>query len=250
MLNDGAPGKPFEPRDLEWTADHVRRFWGYLAQSAHAERAYFSSHSGDALIAFVKARVPLVPGQRLLDFGCGPGFLVQRLAAQGLTTEGLEFSADSCARAVERCKQYETFRGATLAEALPSPLPDASFDCVFLIEVIEHLLPEHIDGTFHEIHRLLKPGGHVVVTTPHAEDLEAARTMCPECGLIFHPWQHVSAFTAPKLAAMLSGHGFTERYCRATTIGAGRGAGVMRIARRLLGRDAFQPHLVYIGRKP
>jgi 2-polyprenyl-3-methyl-5-hydroxy-6-metoxy-1,4-benzoquinol methylase len=249
-LKESATDTPFSPRELEWTLADVRRFWSYLAQSAHAERAYFSSHSGDPLIAFVRARVPLAPGQRLLDFGCGPGFLVERLAARGLTTEGLEFSADSCAQTVERCKQYETFRGATFAEALPSPLPAASFECIFLVEVIEHLLPEHIDSTFREIYRLLKPGGYVVVTTPHDEDLQAARTMCPGCGLIFHPWQHVGTFTVRTLAATLSGYGFTQRYCRATMIGAGRGAGLMRILRRLAGRVVFLPHLIYIGRKP
>jgi 2-polyprenyl-3-methyl-5-hydroxy-6-metoxy-1,4-benzoquinol methylase len=229
---------------------HVQRFWDYLAQSDHADRAYFSSHSGDALIAFVNARVPLLPGQRLLDFGCGPGFLVERLAARGLSTEGLEFSADSCARTVERCRKYPAFRGATMADSLPSSLTAGSFDSIFLIEVIEHLLPEHIDSTFHEIYRLLKPGGHVIVTTPHNEDLQAAKTMCPECGLVFHPWQHLNAFTAPSLAALLGSYGFTQRYCRATAIGSGKGAAVMDLLRRLSGRAIFQPHLIYIGSKP
>lgn len=236
------------PRELDWTVEHVRRFWAYLAQSPQAERAYFSSHSGGALIDFVKKRVPLT-GRRVLDFGCGPGFLVERLAALGVSVEGLEFSADSRARTIERCQYAVTFGGVTLADGLPSTLAPASFDVILLIEVIEHLLPEHLDSTFDEMFRLLKPGGYAVVTTPHDEDLQALKTMCPNCGVVFHPWQHVASFTAPKLAALLSRHGFAQTYCRAMMIGAGRGSGVMRAARRLLGRSTPQPHLVYIGRK-
>lgn len=240
----------FAPHELEWTPEYVRRFWGYLGQSAQAERAYFSSHSGDALVALVGRRVPLTPSARILDFGCGPGFLVERLTARGLRAEGLEFSDDSRRKTVARCEAYPTFGGATLADALPSGLQGESYDVVFLVEVIEHLLPAHIDDTFREIGRLLKRGGHIVVTTPHNEDLDAAKTMCPECGSIFHPWQHVGSFTVPSLAKRLAGHGFTEIDCRATYIGEGGGSMVMRLARRMLGRPGATPHLIYIGRKP
>lgn len=240
----------FEPREIVWTPEYVRRFWSYLGQSAHAERAYFSSHSGDALVELVKKHVPLTPDMRILDFGCGPGFLVERLVSRGLTAEGLEFSDDSRRKTMARCERYPSFKGTTLADSLPSGLPAGTFNCVFLVEVIEHLLPQHIDDTFREIMRLLKPGGFIIVTTPHNEDLEAAKTMCPGCGLVFHPWQHVGSFTVPGLSAMLAGHGATKKYAAATTIGAAPLSGLARFARRLLGRTALAPHLVYIGQKP
>jgi SAM-dependent methyltransferase len=242
--------EPFVVKDLEWTPEYVQRFWGYLGKSPHAARAYFSSHSGDGLIAFVRKHVAIGPNHRVLDFGCGPGFLVERLASRGLKTEGLEFSEDSRQQTIERCQRYPSFGGAMLAKTVPTPLPDAAFDVVFLVEVIEHLLPEHIDGTMRELRRILKPGGTVIVTTPHDEDIDAAKTVCPECGLAFHPWQHMGRFTVTGLSARMAGHGFTETLCRAMTVGAGSGAGALRALRRVLGRETPQPHLVYIGRRP
>jgi SAM-dependent methyltransferase len=43
-------------------------------------------------------------------------------------------------------------------------LADSSFDCVVCSEVIEHVTD--VDGLLSEIHRLLKPGGRAVITTP------------------------------------------------------------------------------------
>ena len=47
------------------------------------------------------------------------------------------------------------------------PYPDGSFDVVVCCEILEHLLvdPMHM---MVEIHRVLKPGGHLLLTTPNA----------------------------------------------------------------------------------
>lgn len=238
----------FHVRELQWTPEHVRRFWAFLAHSPHAAAAYFSSHSGDALIELVERRVPLAKGQRVLDWGCGPGFLLEKLCARGIEAAGLEFSADSMCQAIERCSRLPSFSGVTAVDRIPTAIPEASFDVVFLVEVIEHLLPEQIDSTLEEINRLLKPGGVVVISTPHNENLAAANTVCPDCGLVFHPWQHVGSFTARALEQLAGSRGFSGVFCAATTIGA-RSPLVVRALRQLLRRKAPQPHLVYIGRR-
>ncbi len=52
------------------------------------------------------------------------------------------------------------------------PYPDASFDTVLCCELIEHLFadPMHMMS---EINRILKPGGHLVLTTPNLGSLRA-----------------------------------------------------------------------------
>jgi len=240
----------FQLREIEWTADRVRRFWSFVSQSPHASEAYFSSHSGDALIALVERRLPLTRSLRLLDWGCGPGFLLERLCRRGYIAEGLEFSEDSLAQATARCRALPTFKGVTLAQSLPTPLAAAGFDVVFLIEVIEHLSPDQLRGTLSEIHRVLKPGGAVVMTTPHDENLERAATVCPDCGLVFHPWQHIGSFTTSSLAQLAASHGFVAVSARATTIGAPALSKITRTIRRMIGRDAPQPHLMCIARRP
>jgi len=242
---------PFVPRELRWTPEHVRRFWSYFAHSAHAEQAYFSSHTGDSLIAFVQRHVPLSSEMRVLDWGCGPGFLVERLMQRGIRAEGLEFSKESVDRARARCERYPGFAGITLAEGIPCPVGDSSVDVVLLVEVLEHLLPEQIAPTLEDIRRILRPGGVLVVTTPHDENIESAKTICPECGLIFHPWQHVGAFTAPRLAHLLDQHGLGTVVCKAMTLGGWGPGRALRVLLKMLRPDVAggEPHLVCIGRK-
>lgn len=246
MPRDGA----FVPRELKWTAEHVQRFWSYLAASSQADRAYFSSHSGEALIAFVERHVPLA-GRRVLDYGCGPGFLLERLLRRGVRAEGLEFSPESVELTRTRCGGHPLFGGVTLAEAVPSPIPTGSADVVFLVEVLEHLLPEQLVTTLADARRLLRVGGTLVLTTPHAEDLESAKTICPECGTVFHPWQHLGCFTVPDLRRLLAEHGLETLVCHATTLG-GRwpGRAWRKLQRALAPASAPpEPHLVGIGRK-
>ncbi len=58
------------------------------------------------------------------------------------------------------------------AEKDPFPYPDASFSTILCCELLEHLAadPMHMMS---EINRILKPGGHLVLTTPNAASLRA-----------------------------------------------------------------------------
>lgn len=51
------------------------------------------------------------------------------------------------------------------------PYPDATFDVVIFAEMIEHLAINPV-WTLAEIHRVLKPDGHLIVTTPNALSIE------------------------------------------------------------------------------
>lgn len=239
----------FEIREIEWTPERMSRFWAFFARHPRAERAYFSGHSGEALIALAARHVPL-RRSRVLDYGCGPGFLLERLLRRGIQAAGLEFSPEAVARARQRCQGQPAFGGITLAETVPSPLPAGAADVVFLVEVLEHLPDGYLDATVADVGRVLRPGGWVVASTPHDEDIESAKTVCPDCGSIFHPWQHVRSFTARTLERVFAGHGFEPVVSRATTLGGTWPGRLSRLGRRLLpGMAASEPHLVYIGRK-
>jgi len=241
----------FTPHEVEWTSEQVRRFWAYLSGSPQAGRAYFSSHSGEAIIAFAEKYVPL-EGRRVLDYGCGPGFLLERLLQRGIRAEGLEFSPESVDQVRKRCGDHPLFGGITLADQLPSPLENQGVDVAFLVEVLEHLPAKALEETLGDIRRILSVGGFLIATTPHNEDLEIVKTICPDCGCIFHPWQHVNSFTPARMTNLLQGHGMQAVVCTATTLGRGGPSKVLRLARQRFSKDrlsASAPHLIYIGRK-
>jgi len=70
------------------------------------------------------------------------------------------------------------------------PYPNAQFDGVLYCEILEHLIRDPI-AVFAEIHRVLKPGGWLLVTTPNV----ARRPRNANCaiGRRHNSWSNISA---------------------------------------------------------
>lgn len=95
---------------------------------------------------------------RLLDAGCGGGATLVELADLG-TAVGLEPSPISRAKALAR-GAAQIIDGSL--EALP--FGDGAFDLALVLDVLEHL-PER-SRALAELHRVVRPGGALVVTVP------------------------------------------------------------------------------------
>lgn len=96
-------------------------------------------------------------GLNVLDVGCGGGYTCEFLAKRGAIVTGVDQSLDCIHAAKEHALEHElaiTYYNAT-AEALP--LPDATFDVVVCVDVLEHIAD--LNQTLSEIGRVLKPGG-------------------------------------------------------------------------------------------
>jgi SAM-dependent methyltransferase len=253
-LNTSTPDA-FRVHEIEWNDSQVSRLWNYYACTPPYSELYFARRFGRLLLA----AAGLPPRERLevLDFGCGPGFMWDHIRDLGANWHytGLDFSADSVAQLAARAQAQPGFRAAQLARELPTALPDASFDVVLLIEVVEHLDDRYLDGTLREAARLLKRGGVLVVSTPNEEDLSLSRKFCPSCGAIFHEWQHVRSWSVATLRDCLAGHGFAQ-VKHVTTDFEARGFGtvslvarVRRLGRRLLGMRVTRPHMLAVFQK-
>lgn len=99
------------------------------------------------------------PATRILEVGCGEGFLLGRLA------QGEKFATDLSTEALKRARMNASAHlSVALAERLP--FPSSHFDLVASVAVMEHFLD--IDEALGEIRRVLRPGGHYVGLT-HVE---------------------------------------------------------------------------------
>jgi SAM-dependent methyltransferase len=103
---------------------------------------------------------------RLADLGCGGGDLCLEAARLGMETTGVDIAEgmiEQAARAAEGLEQEARARLRFLqGDVLASGLPEASFDAVTALGLIEYL-PQ--DGPLlGEAHRLLRPGGVLVVS--------------------------------------------------------------------------------------
>jgi ubiquinone/menaquinone biosynthesis C-methylase UbiE len=119
-----------------------------------------------ALDRRVLARAAIVPGERVLDVGCGPGRLTMGAAqAAGRTGEtlGIDASPEMIALATEKASRASipaSFRVAAI-EALP--VPDKHFDVALASLMIHHLPPDLQRRGVAEIFRVLKPDGRFVI---------------------------------------------------------------------------------------
>jgi len=240
-------GRDFEHHEVEWNREKVVRFWNYFSSQPSHEQRYASNQMGDALLDLLGPHVPL-KGREVLDFGCGPGFLVEKLVRRGAKTHAADFSESSLDATRAKVAHHPNFTGATLLGELPSPLESGRFDVVFFIETIEHLLPDDLHATLKELARVLKPNGLLVITTRNEEDLDFEKVPCPDCGGVFHRVQHLTSWSAGSLSALLDTFGF-ERVITRTVLFRPfkRFSRIYELLFTLAGTKKV--NLVYVGRK-
>ncbi|GGK71575.1 methyltransferase [Sphaerisporangium melleum] len=156
-------------------------------------------------------KLPVGPGVRVLDLGCGGGrhaFEVLRRGAHVVAfdqdaaeLEGVAsmFAAMDKAGEVPPEATAETVTG----DALAMPFPDASFDRVIAAEVLEHI-PDDM-AAMREIHRVLKPGGQAAITVPSF----LPERICWALSEAYHtaPGGHVRIYTLAELTAKLKATG-------------------------------------------
>jgi ubiquinone/menaquinone biosynthesis C-methylase UbiE len=168
----------------------------------------------------------------VLDVGCGDGSFLTHVASHTADPHvrwvGVDYSEYQLQKAAQL--PYE-FHRCDLGEGIP--LPDASMDLVHAAEVIEHLYDP--DLLVEECARVLRPGGHLVLTTPNLQ-----------------AWYNRMLFLAGVQPV------FYETSSRSTEVGAGamrrlkqdtRPVGHLRLFNRtalldLLRREGFEPVVV------
>lgn len=146
------------------------------------------------------------PGGRLLEVGCGDGWLLSALAGRGWNVEGVDF--DPSAIAAARARGFDVRQGSLEAQAYP----DASFDAVVMVHVVEHV-PDP-SALLRECLRVLKPGGALVAVTPNGAGL-GHRWFGPDWrGL--EPPRHLHIFTPRALRKIARDAGFEDASCKAS----------------------------------
>lgn len=135
-------------------------------------------------------------GERVLEAGCGGGYYAFEAATfVGPTGRvcAIDISPDQIGAAQARCADVAWVECRT-ADIASSPYDDAEFDAVFAVQVLEYLAD--LDGALRHIHRMLRPGGRLVIVATdwssavwHSENMPrmqrvmaawAPHTLCPD----------------------------------------------------------------------
>jgi SAM-dependent methyltransferase len=152
-------------------------------------------------------------GAKVLDAPCGDGEVSIELAKLGFEVSGVDMVEELLPAAREALDGR--FRLADMTR--PLPWPDASFDLVLSVEGVEHL--EDAFSFIREMHRLLKPGGILIVTTPNVISVRSRMRFfgsgfynCdprPTAESGRHPLHHIGLRTFPELRYLLHVSGFS-----------------------------------------
>jgi SAM-dependent methyltransferase len=152
-------------------------------------------------LAFLRAHVRAC--ERVLDLGCGDGWMTTELAALGAAPLGIEIASAAVERARRHHPELE-FRLADTDGVLP--LEDNAVDVVWASEVIEHVADTA--RWLSEVRRVLRPRGRLLVTTPNHPRLRLLVAGIERCSPPLG--DHLHLYSARSLRGVLEDFDFAE----------------------------------------
>ncbi len=139
---------------------------------------------------------PRCVGRFVLEAGCGEGYGADLLCRSPARVLALDYDAHTTGHVARRYPHLPVVRG-NLANL---PLRSSSVDVVLTLQVIEHLWDQ--PKFLRECHRVLAPGGELLVSTPNR------LTFSPGRDIPLNPF-HTRELTGDELTGLLAAAGFT-----------------------------------------
>jgi len=122
-------------------------------------------------------------GTMFLDAGCEAGHISIELARNGFQVTGFDICKPAISKLKQKLKKYrgDKITGPIIADIHNLPLKPKSFDGVVCTEVLAHINNPHI--ALKELHRVLKPGGRIIITFPNRKTRRFAYAIAKNIGL-------------------------------------------------------------------
>ena len=118
-------------------------------------------HNGrrEIILDILKRHIPGLTECRMLEIGCGTGYVLSYLQQNGIGIEGADISTD----ALKHCRQRAGGIGLYQVDIHSLPFRD-DFDIIGLFDVLEHI--DEDESALANINQALKPGGKALITVP------------------------------------------------------------------------------------
>lgn len=186
-------------------------------------------------------RVPSTAKGPFLDVGCGRGELVIYLARLGKKSYGLDYSQDGiniCCENLKREKKgVQKLVRFERADCTKLPYKNNAFECLFLLDVIEHLTPAQLHLALREANRVLKSNGIIIIHTNNKYFekftkilipaiyhgikvfLKPAKTFQDIARLNPYEYMHINYMSGEEARDLLTRHGFNDMRSKNDNLG-------------------------------
>jgi len=187
--------EPFTPGEpLFWDDPHISISLLETHLNPTIDQASRRPETVDASVDWIMQVLGLQPGDSIIDLGCGPGLYATRLALNGLTVTGVDYSRRSIAYANAFAEEFSL--GITYRYQNYLTLEDeARYDAVLLIFGDYCTFnPDQRRQILANVHRALKKGGHFVLdvsTRLHREKYGAKKVWTVSQGGFWRPGPHL-----------------------------------------------------------
>lgn len=145
------------------------------------------------LASYLFDRFSINRGNKLLEVGCGRGDFLEAFQSLGAICYGTDLSTNYIANE----RGIETTCCDVSSESLP--YEDKFFDVVYQKSLLEHLYSP--DNLMKEIHRVLKPGGKVIILTPD---------WVSQMKVFYEDFTHCRPYNTTSMHDLLIIYGFSE----------------------------------------
>ncbi|MEG3641239.1 class I SAM-dependent methyltransferase [Magnetococcus sp. PR-3] len=167
----------------------MARQWGYEYWDGPRQYGYGGYHYDGRWLKLAQnlaKHYGLKAGDRVLDVGCGKGFLMYELtqAVPGIEVVGIDISPYALAHAKEEVKEQ-----IILGHAKKLPFEDDSFDLVFSNTTLHNLQLPELDQSIREIERVGKGGNKLICVESYRNDQEKVNLLYWQltCETFFSP---------------------------------------------------------------
>ncbi|HEY4002811.1 MAG TPA: class I SAM-dependent methyltransferase [Candidatus Xenobia bacterium] len=140
-----------QPAEFEQLYRFERTYWWHLGRLRLLE-------------SLLDEWLPKRQGNTILDFGCGTGGNLTTLRKYGDVT-----GVDVSKQAVEACRRDGFENVIRIKPNVPLPFADQSYNLITTLDVLEHV--DDDVAALRDLHRVLTPGGLLVVFVPAYEFL-------------------------------------------------------------------------------
>lgn len=142
-----------------------------------------------------------ISGKKILDVGCFTGEFLELMEAKGALGYGTELQTDAV-----KIAQIKFPKRIIVADINTKNFPKLKFDIVTCLGLIEHVTDPV--ALMASAHKILKPGGLLVIQTP-----DAGSALAKLLGSLWPPLvplEHIHVFSAEGLKLFLAASGFTD----------------------------------------